>query len=468
MGLRDLFSSKSSGKKLAKKVPPNSSGGSNGGDAKQSLSSTSRVQVQNGNPYGSPTHVDIQTGERQDVTAMLHSLAHHDSFESMDSVFKPHVEEEYRKPGEERVASLPDALWEEIASYLTPLEAANLAYSNNTLLWRLRYRPWDALDRPENRQYKIDFLLQMDTKLPDYIFCFSCAVYHLRTQKGQERLKPTMVLNPLFNCPNAGNPELIPPRIRLANANTLPFAFVQLVMRAHRYSPEYGIPLDWLFRRWKDRDSEWTHETSYYIKRGHLLMRVVSRCFAQAGLPASGQRHLLYSPMEDYTPYFSVCTHWRDGELMNVCKCALGHIPKPKESIAQQLSKRPQFQMSQRNANPIVTLCSKCRPMRRCPECPTEYMVEIKFAEDRNDPLNRFKQAIVVTRWSDLGDGISPLSPEWAAINGETDFDSFGAIGKRTISGTFESQSGVAIPGQRLMSLNPKNEKLGEEGNNWY
>ena len=106
--------------------------------------------------------------------------------------------------------------------------------------------------------------------------------------------------------------------------------------------------------------------------------------------------------------------------------------------------------------------------MRRCPECPTEYLVELKFAEDKNDPLNRFKQAIAVTRWSDLGDGLSPYSDEWAAINGNVEFDSFKAIKKRTISGIFESQSGVAIPGQRLMSLNPKNEKFGEDGHNWY
>ena len=75
---------------------------------------------------------------------------------------------------------------------------------------------------------------------------------------------------------------------------------------------------------------------------------------------------------------------------------------------------------------------------------------------------------MVVTRWSDLGDGTTPLSGEWAACNGEKEYNSFAAIGRRGLSGTFESQSGVSIPGQRMLSLNPNNEKLGEEGHNWY
>lgn len=309
----------------------------------------------------------------------------------------------------------------------------------------------------------------MDRLLPFHLLCFSCGVYHLRIHPGEESLKATRVINSVVNCPNATKPGNKPRRIRIAVGHTLPFTFAQLVMRAHRYTPAHGIPLHSLFRRWQDRDSEWMIESSYFIHKGHLLIRVVSRSFATASMPASAQRVLLYSPREDYTPYFSTCSHWRDGELMNVCKCALGHIPKPTQTISQQLHRGPQFTLPTRNANPIVSLCSYCRPMRRCPECPTEYLVELKFAEDKNDPLNRFKQVIAVTRWSDLGDCQSSNSVEWAAVNGDMQgFDSFKAIGKRTVSGIFESQSGVAIPGQRLMSLNPKNEKLGEDGDQWY
>lgn len=110
--------------------------------------------------------------------------------------------------------------------------------------------------------------------------------------------------------------------------------------------------------------------------------------------------------------------------------------------------------------------------MRRCPECPTEYLIEVKLDEDRSEPnpLARFKQAMMVTRWSDLGNGTTPLgSREWAAVNGRGEgYESLDEVGKRGISGIFESQNGVTLPGQRMLSLNPKGRKEGEEGNDWY
>ena len=108
--------------------------------------------------------------------------------------------------------------------------------------------------------------------------------------------------------------------------------------------------------------------------------------------------------------------------------------------------------------------------MRRCPDCPTEYLIELKLEEDKADPdpVRRFKQCMVVTRWSDLGDGSNPAEGEWAACNGEVEYESFEHMGRRAISGVFESQNGVTIPGQRILSVNPKGERKGEEGHNWY
>ena len=99
--------------------------------------------------------------------------------------------------------------------------------------------------------------------------------------------------------------------------------------------------------------------------------------------------------------------------------------------------------------------------------------------EDRSVPGGGFKRAMTVTRWADLGDGITPYSLEWKAVNGELPnhvrfearesvesvlrdlgegegrdgspieekkveeaplvYDSFKKVGKRSISGTFES-----------------------------
>ena len=413
---------------------------------------------------------DTQLGESRDPTEMLHAIGVQD-IDPAD----PYANAEFdtRPPGEPMIASLSPTLWAQIFEYLTPADQASLAFASKTFLSLLSLQdPWHALNDPSNHDYKADFLVTQDRQYPHHLLCFPCARYHRRTQEGHEKLQPANVVNPLFDCPNMRNPLLPPPRHRITHGRTIPFSFVQLVMRAHRFSPSYGLPAQSLSRRW--RRDDWSHNTRFHIHRGHLLMRVISTCFADPGLPPSSQRLLLYS-REDYWPYFSACAHWRDGELMNACKCALGHIPVPRDNSALQgLEHRAKDVMARRlhNPNALTTLCGKCRPMRRCPECPSEYLIEVKLTEDRADPRAlRFRHAIVVTRWCDLGDGSSPrLSREWAACNGLLEgYDSFEMLGKRSISGIFESSiTDDTLPGQRIISMNPKGKKLGEEGTGWY
>ncbi|KAG9236463.1 hypothetical protein BJ875DRAFT_456522 [Amylocarpus encephaloides] len=461
---------KASGEKLRKKSwsgpearKPSSVGGS----------SLGRRGVGSRNQYTADDNldqVDIQTGERRDDTELLHNLAHTGSFDSLHDPIHDPSQHNSSISGNEVFAKLPDRAWNNLVAHLVLSSTATLAFSCQVLRNRLKKDAWSILNLSVNHDQKIEFLVTLDSSLPDHLLCYQCAIYHRRTKKGEEKLKAANILNPLFNCPWANEPTEIPLKSWLVPGHKLPFSFVQLTLRHERYGSQYGIPVRDLDRRWKNVNSGWSQQIRYYYHNNHLLMRSVSKSFASAGLPPSGLRHLLYSANHDYFPYFSVCSHWRDGELMNLCKCALGHIPMPRETITQQLQKGKMISRGLLHSNPIVTLCSKCRPMRRCPECPSEYLIEIKFEENRTDPnpVTRFKQAISVTRWSDLGDGSTPLSLEWAACNGRAEYDSFAHIGKRAISGTFESQSGVTMPSQRMLSLNPKNVKLGEEGHDWY
>ncbi|PWY87571.1 hypothetical protein BO70DRAFT_360177 [Aspergillus heteromorphus CBS 117.55] len=415
---------------------------------------------------------DTQLGENRDHTEILHAIGVGE-IDPSDPYADGHIHD-HRPPGEATIASLPPTLWTLISSYLNPADRASLAFTSKTLLSRLGPSPFDDLALPSNRDYRSDFLSTQDGHLPHHLLCFPCGIFHRRTQEGTEKLLPADKVNPLFNCPNLRNALLPPPRHRITHNRTLPFTFAQLTLRAHRFSPAHGIPVESLSRRWR-RDG-WSHHSRFLIHKNHLLMRVTSTCFADPGLPPSSQRMLLYS-REDYWPYFSACAHWRDGELMNACKCALGHIPVPRETTALQgLEHRAKDVMARRihNPNALTTLCGKCRPMRRCPECPSEYLIEVKLTEDRSDARALvFRHAIVVTRWCDLGDGRSPrLSREWAACEGLPDgegYDSFQMLGKRSISGTFESMiTDDTLPGQRIVSMNPKGKKLGEKGTGWY
>ncbi|EAW10595.1 uncharacterized protein ACLA_050670 [Aspergillus clavatus NRRL 1] len=414
--------------------------------------------------------IDTQIGENRDHTAMLHSLGIHDTEDS--DAFASDRYGEDRPPGEPMIASLSSDLWAMIAEELDPGDVASLAFASKTLLSRLeRLEPWSVLNQPENREYRVNFLAPQDRRLPHHLLCMTCAKYHRRTQEGREKLQPAAVVNPLFDCPNLRNPLLPAPRHRITHGRMLYFTFVQLALRAHRFGPAYGISTESLSRRWR-RDG-WTHQSRYIIHKNRLLMRVVSQTFAAPALTPSSQRLLLYS-REDYWPYFSACAHWRDGQLMDACKCALGHIPKPRDTAGLQgLEHRAKDLYHHRmyNPNELATLCNTCRPMRRCPDCPSEYLIEVKLTEDRIDPKSlRFRHAIVVTRWCDLGDGSSSHgSAEWAACNGLREYDSFAALTKRSISGTFEAAfTDDTLPGQRIVSMNPKGKRLGEAGNSWY
>ena len=429
--------------------------------------------------------------DNKDHTEMMHGLAHHDSFDSLvdqtmsqETPNDPHsdfndsttseVNKTLMKIHARQFAALPVDVWNLIASYLDLADAASLALSTSTLYQKLGSQHFLALATPEHVHHRIAFLNHIDRQLPRHLLCFPCAKFHLRSNTGAEIYRADYVSNPLFVCPNAKNVVL--PRLRLTYGRELPYSFVQLALRSHKHTRVHGVQHESLSRRWKCKDSSWSHQTRYMIHNGHLLVRIVSRAFAlpDADMTETSQRHLLYD-REEYTPFFSVCAHWKDGDLTRTCKCALSHIPSPPQSYVQQLKKAPKIDRAAARPNFIVRGCDDCRPTRRCPECPTEYLVEIQMTEDKIDQVRPFKHQIVVTRWSDLGDGSSPhTSPEWAAIKGTdvdtlgTSYESFSHVGRRAVSGIFESKISGSIPGQRMISMNPKNEKLGEEGHGWY
>lgn len=415
--------------------------------------------------------LDKDTGERKDLTDMMHAFTYNEALDSVDEVSHRGEEIFYdpTKPdGTAMLGAISPEIWLHVAEYLSPLDVARLSSTCRTMFARLGHQPYRLLLDPHNRPDRLNFLLAMDHKLPRHLFCFPCAQWHLRIQPGFETLKPHNVLNPLFECPNFTNNLLPPPRIRISEGRMLPFAFVQLARRHWAFGPEYGVSHNSLARRWKDKYSPWSHESKYHVtEKGHVLMRVKSQAYVQGGMTMAGKRMLLFS-RDDYTPYFSVCSHWKNGVLTSIPKCAIDHIPVSEVSVLNGIKDH----LAPRKAVGNVPTCQTCRPMRRCPECPTEYLVELKMVEDKtvkSNGIERFKQALVVTRWSDLGPGRSPVDAEWAAITGENEnFDSFQEIGRRAISGVFESAFTDTTPGQRILTMNPKNVKANEIGGDWY
>ncbi|KAF2126992.1 hypothetical protein P153DRAFT_296774 [Dothidotthia symphoricarpi CBS 119687] len=416
--------------------------------------------------------LDKDTGERKDLTDMMHAFTFNEEVDSADEEDDDHSTLNYdvSKPdGTALLGSASPEVWLQIADFMSPLDVANLSSTCRTMYARLGRHPYKLFLNPSNRPDRIDYLLAMDHKLPQHLFCFPCATWHLRTQPGRETLKPQNVLNPLFDCPNMTNHLLPPPRIRITEGRLLPFAFVQMARRSRMYGADYGISSQSLGRRWKDPYSTWTHESMYHVTdKGHVLMRVKSQIYVEGGMTDAAKRMLIFS-RGDYTPYFSVCSHWKNGLLTSIPKCALDHIPK----LEVDMLSRARDKVVLKKGSGLVSLCNRCRPMRRCPECPTEYLFELKMVEDKSVKAmvpERFRQALIATRWSDLGPGRSPIDKEWAAIVGENkEYDGLVETGRRAVSGVFESAFSDAIPGQRMLSMNPHKIKADETaGECWY
>lgn len=414
----------------------------------------------------------------RDHTEMLHGLTRQESSDTMVEMKQKDYDDldpeqvAMRKRREAMLASVPVDIWIIIESYLGPADRAHLALTNKSMFSNLGTQALRDLNLPENRLEKIQCLRHKDRYFPNHLLCFVCARYHMRTNPGAEVLSASYAQNPIFICPAAKTSIL--PRTRLAHPRSLPYAFVQLAMRAARYGPGYGISPETLSRGWKDQESGWTHRTTFQINQGHLLLRVRSQVFAPPSLTPTGMRHLLYERGE-YMPYFSACAHWRDGVLMDVCKCALGHVPEPPRSLGDQLKKGPHWAASQMahpsraGGNALCRECVFCLPARRCSRCPSEYLVKISLVEDKGDPVHRFKYALVVTRWCDLGDGSGPgMSPEWDALNGSSGgYESFEHLGRRSMMGVFESKISGVVPGSGLLSMDPENSK-GRREDMWY
>ncbi|KAK7745797.1 hypothetical protein SLS53_002514 [Cytospora paraplurivora] len=427
----------------------------------------------------STTLADSTDGVR-DHTEMLHGLANRDSSDTIRELAwrQKALDEDdpeviaMRKKQEAMLAAIPVDIWELIEAHLDPSDRVHLALTNKNFFAQLGTQALTELNLPENRSEKCKCLRYIDHLFPDHLLCFVCARYHLRTNPGAETLPTVYSENPVFDCPSAK--KSIMPRTRVAHPHKLlPYAFVQLVMRAARYGPAYGIRPETLSRGWKDQESGWTHRTLYQVNHGHLLMRVRSWAFAPPMLTPTGMRHLLYE-RDEYLPYFSVCDHWKDGVLMEVCKCALGHVPAPPVSLVDQLKKGPHWAASQLVhgrgvGDPLCRECNFCQSGRRCPLCASEYLVKVSLMEDRTDPVQRFKYAIVVTRWCDLGDGTGPgISPEWDAMNGvKCGYKSFDHVGRRSMMGVFESKISGIVPGVGLRNMNPGKTE-GRAHDEWY
>lgn len=198
----------------------------------------------------------------------------------------------------------------------------------------------------------------------------------------------------------------------------------QMIIRAHRYGPAYGIPLSTLCRQsmpsWSQK--RWIGKSEAVIFQNRLLLKV------ELVRPQKHVQSRVY-PWEPKDWEFGLphCTH--SASPSDDSSSDWSTWPNSPRTIhteregSNALSRKVQA-ISERASTPIDTvtvvwpgeIAYVTRPVCErysCPDCPTEWKIDL--VEKRGQTYVR------VTRYTDLGNGINPrTSPEWQALVGDT------------------------------------------------
>jgi len=279
------------------------------------------------------------------------------------------------------IFKLPTELWHIIARFLPLASRAAMILASRQWLTILGAQPWSMLQLPEYRKQRLAFLNLIDCELPDHVLCHRCAIYHTRPSVYAGHPEWQLKMHGVYYA-------------TLAERVLLPFYVVQMAIRANKLGPRFGNPelqtMSWghCYRLDASPTSTmlgydgWSHSWSYAIVDGKFLIRFDSARYVDMNTDIydfhSGEGGRLRIERT-----ITRCRHLRSG-LDKVCQCAVSHI--------------------QPDVQPTLP-CDKCRPLRICYACATEYLVRVERSGDAH--------VLTVSRWSDLGDGLDPTSQEW-------------------------------------------------------
>lgn len=279
---------------------------------------------------------------------------------------------------------LPPELWLDIIEFLSPASAASLTYTYRWMYNQYGERPCSILKLPGHEQDKLELLSYLDADLPKHRLCHPCAIFHRRKSlRAEQKEVKANYRGCWIGCERRAG------QTKLGTGYSLTWPSIRSVMRACRFGPEYGMPLDVLARVWENDDG-WKHRAEPSIVNGRLLMKV------QSALPVDWATESIFK-----NRISDIMRHSWLGCLQEMVKCALRHI-RSDESYT-------------------IGDCL-CKGLRRCPKCPTEYMIETKRTSNISGDMRQSMEArgvqhvLIVTKWMDYGEGKSPLSPEWQAL----------------------------------------------------
>ena len=277
--------------------------------------------------------------------------------------------------------ALPLEILHLIISHLSYADTACLALCNHFLLTVLGKHNLAVLRDGD----RASFLTTLTQDLPRHFYCHMCSRLHLRNhvRPPWTKLQPLKCLRSSgrFNGMELWN--LFQAHMPVYSSYLLQHPHVQLAMKRHRHGPEHGISTDSLSYveiqiSGKRKDPE--RVTTLMSVEAQISRKTTSLCLRiqqWAFLRTTDSEKLLAS-----IDLVGICDHLNNSTICQLFRADL----------------RPRCTNIK---SPLSTSVKKCR------QCNTDFQIEIRT-------LGEEGLALVITKWLDLGSGLTPTDIKWS------------------------------------------------------
>jgi hypothetical protein len=277
------------------------------------------------------------------------------------------------------VSQLPTELVTEICSHLSSVGIACLALTCRMSLYKIG-RGSLLFSKDKDCEERKELLDRVSQSFPAYYFCHECFHLHQWTRVDKSNLSCVHHERSSFWVLYANiNPSVCP-------SYAMKFAHLQLAMRRVRYGPEYGIPLESLSHFEILQPESRRGVTTLisiepracprpgYANRASLCLRI------QQWATTSASSATIASLLNEIP--FGECLHASESQRRNVSLCYQAKSKSP-----------PHFN-------------------HHCDTCHSIYEFQFQHIQDGKAP-----EALIMTKWLDLGEGLDPKDPLWLVHN---------------------------------------------------
>lgn len=310
-------------------------------------------------------------------------------------VQRPTSHQDQRKAPSTDLIALPPEVLLIIASHISLTDRCCILLCNHYLLATIGRGVLSDL-QPGTSEAEGDrerFLTRLTRDFPSQFFCHNCSRIHSQDRFGPPG--PAMQPRHPLHCAPSPRETTLRQMLRAhpyprLNRYLLTFSHVQLAMKTYHHGPKHGVSTDSLaFVSVHVLDNEPN------CKRMTTLLSVEARIISH---PESfGLRIQTWSLLRST----------ETNELLSASRFVriCDHIPKAGSDISRLI---------EAELGPHKTKVEKCVTIDvlRCRQCSTEYQIKLRMLGDEG-------LALVITKWLDLGQGLTPNDIKWRYLGFE-------------------------------------------------